>query len=192
MVYLPVKYLGKPLMPMKASRVRKFIKSGKARIRYDRKLKQHWVQLLVEPSGEYTQDVVLGIDPGSVFDGVSIVTGQKHLINVELVQRPKFIRKGGVHPKSVSAAVSRRSGSRRVRRCRLRHRPARFDNRTSSKMSPTHRANYDFRIWLIERLVNLYPITKVVVEDVKFNHYTNSNGSSFSNCSNASLNFHCY
>lgn len=186
MVYLPVKYQGQPLMPMKASRIRRFVKAGKARIKYDRKLKQYWVQLLVEPSNRYTQEVTLGIDPGSVFDGFSVVAGQKHLINVELIQKPKFkynkeTKEPDTHPKSVSAAASRRAGHRRVRRGRLRHRKARFESRTSSKMSPTHRANYEFRIWLIERLNKLYTITTVVVEDVKFNHYINLNGKSFSN-----------
>ncbi len=46
-------------MPMKATRVRKFVESGKAKIRYDRKLKIHYLQLLVDPSGEETQEIVI-------------------------------------------------------------------------------------------------------------------------------------
>ena len=68
----PVRYQGKPLMPMKSTRVKKFIDSGKGRIRYDRKLKIHYLQLLVDPSGEDTQEVHLGLDPGS-----NIVTGKQ-------------------------------------------------------------------------------------------------------------------
>ena len=161
-------------MPMKATRVKKFISSGKGRIRYDRKLKLHYLQLLVEPSGEETQEVVLGIDPGSTYDGISIVSKTYHHINIELIQRPK---KG---KNSIKAFKQRQSGNRRVRRSRLRHRKIRFDNRTSSKLSPTIKANVDFRKWIIIKLNLYYPISKVVIEDVRYNHYQNSNGDSFS------------
>ena len=174
MYRLPVRFKGKPLMPMKATRVKKFISSGKGRIRYDRKLKLYYLQLLVEPSGEETQEVVLGIDPGSTYDGISIVSKTYHHINIELIQRPK---KG---KNSIKAFKQRQSGNRRVRRSRLRHRKIRFDNRTSSKLSPTIKANVDFRKWIIIKLNLYYPISKVVIEDVRYNHYQNSNGDSFS------------
>ena len=78
MLRLPVVYKGKPLMPMKASRVKKFIKNGTAKIRYDRKLHIHYLQLLVEPSNLEVQPITMGIDPGSTFDGVSVVSEQCH------------------------------------------------------------------------------------------------------------------
>jgi hypothetical protein len=184
MIYLPVKYLGKALMPMKASRVRRFIKEGKARLMFDRKLNQHWLKLLVEPSSLIIQEVVLGIDPGSTFDGFSVVSNQKHLGNWELIQKPKKIWIKGVsypHKDSIQQTLINRSGNRRLRRSRLWHRPCRNAFRSSSKFSPTHRSNYNFRAWLVEKLLKIYPITKVVVEDVAFNHYANSTGASFSN-----------
>lgn len=166
--------MGQPLMPMKSRRVTKCIKEGKGKIRYDRKLKIHYLQLLVKPSGFKTQDITIGIDPGSSFDGFSIVSSDTHHNNIELIQRPK---KGKT---SIKALKIRQTSNRRVRRSRLRHRPIRFDNRTSNKMTPTIRANVEFRQWLIMKICKLYPITRVVVEDVKFNHYKNQNGRSFS------------
>ena len=174
MIRIPVRYKGKPLMPMKSNRVSKFIEEGKGRIRYDRKLKIHYLQLIIEPSDEKTQEITIGIDPGSSFDGVSVVSDDTHHINIELIQRSK---KGKA---SIKAFKMRQASNRRVRRSRLRHRRIRFDNRTSNKMAPTIKANVDFRKWAIEKLTKIFPITRVVIEDVRFNHFKNCNGRSFS------------
>lgn len=175
MLRLPVRFKGKALMPMKASRVRRFIMSGKGKIRYDRKLKIHYLQLLVEPSSEGPpQEMTLGIDPGSTFDGFSVVSSTCHHVNIELIQRPKKGRN------SVKAFKTRQALNRRIRRSRLRHRRARFDNRASTKLAPTIRANVDFRKWLITKLIKIYPISRIIAEDVKFNHYKSTKGRAFS------------
>lgn len=171
---IPVKYQGQSLMPMKGSRVQKFIDSGRAKIRYDRKVKIHYLQLLVSPSGIECQDIVIGLDPGSTFDGFSVVSKECHHLNIELIQRPK---KGKT---SIKSFKHRQAGNRRLRRSRLRHRRIRFSSRTSKKLTPTIRANLEFRQWLILKLVKIYPINKMVVEDVRFNHYAKKNGKSFS------------
>ena len=54
---IAVRYQGIALMPMKTKRVQKYLDSGKAKIRYDKKLKIHYLQLLVEPSGFNTQEI---------------------------------------------------------------------------------------------------------------------------------------
>jgi hypothetical protein len=174
MYRLPVRFKGKPLMPMKATRVKKFIESSQGKIRYDRKLKVHYLQLLVSPSGIDTQDIVIGFDPGSTYDGISVVSPNYHHINIELIQRPK---KG---KNAISSFKKRQASNRRGRRCRLRHRRIRFSNRTSSKLTPTIRANVEFRQWLISKLIKIYPISKIVVEDVRFNHYNCTEGRAFS------------
>ena len=186
MYRLPVKYKGTPLMPMKATRVQKFIDSKKGRIRYDRKLKIHYLQLLVDPSGTETQEITLGLDPGSTYDGISVVSAQYHHVNVELIQRPK---KG---KNSIKAFKKRQASNRRVRRSRLRHRKIRFDNRVSKKLPPTIQANLDFRKWIINKLCSIYPISKVVIEDVKFNHYANKNGKSFSHVEQGKTELYSY
>lgn len=171
---IAVKYKNIPLMPMKALRAREFIKSKKGVIKYDRKLQIHYLQLLVEPSGYATQDVVLGIDPGSSFDGFSVVSADTHHCNFELIHRAK---KGAT---SIKKLLERKAMNRRLRRSRLRHRDIRFNNRTSSKLAPTIRSMIDYRKWLITKLAAIYPISLVVVEDVAFNHFISNKGSSFS------------
>ena len=89
MFRLAVKYQGIPLMPMKSRRVSKFLKLKLGRIRYDRKLNIHYLQLLKTPSTIKTQEINIGIDPGSSFDGISVVSEDTHHCNIELIQRPK-------------------------------------------------------------------------------------------------------
>lgn len=161
-------------MPMSTRRVRKYIASGKARMCYDRKLKIHYLELLAAPSGFNTQEVTIGLDPGSTFDGISVVSAEVHHLNVELIQRPK---KG---KNSIRYFKARQASNRRVRRGRLRHRRCRFEFRTRNRLPPTIQANVDFRKWLLSRLVKIYPVTTVVVEDVRFNHAQNSKGRAFS------------
>lgn len=163
-VRMPVIYKGTPMMPMKASRVNRFVKEGKGKIRYDRKLNIHYLQLLVPPSDNQYQKITLGVDPGSTFDGFSVVSSQSHHVNIELIQRPKKGRN------SIKAFKENQATNRRTRRGRLRSRRTRFDNRTSNKITPTIRANVEFRQWLVTRLLTLFPITHVVIEDVKANH----------------------
>ena len=174
MFRLPVKWQGIPLMPMKSRRVSKFIKFKLGRIRYDEKLKLHYLQLLKKPSGIETQDITLGLDPGSSFDGISVVSSDTHHCNFELIQRSK---KGKTAIKFFKA---RQAMNRRVRRSRLRHRKIRFDNRTKLSLTPTIKANVDFRKWIITKLATIFPITKFVVEDVRFNHAKSTNGRAFS------------
>jgi hypothetical protein len=62
---------GKPLMPTKCSRARRWIKEGKAVGKFN-KLGQFYVQLLVEPSGDETQPIAIGLDPGKHYSGVGV------------------------------------------------------------------------------------------------------------------------
>ena len=161
-------------MPMKGSRVKKFVNSGQGKIRYDRKIKVHYLQLLTRPSGFETQEIIIGLDPGSMFDGISVVSKECHHLNIELIQRQK---KGN---NSIKTFKARQAKNRQIRRGRMWFRKIRFSNRTSSKLVPTIRANLEFRKWVITRLVAIFPILKIVVEDVKFNHFVKKGGKSFS------------
>jgi len=171
---LPVRFEGRPLMPMKATRVNRFVAEGKGRIRYDRKINLHYLQLLVKPSGNEMQEITTALDLGSVFDGVTVTSDTCHHNNYELIQRQKQGKT------SIKELKKRQAKNRRIRRLNLRHRPARFDNRTSPKLPPTIQANIDFRKWMITKLLQYFPITKIVVEDVKFNHYKSTKGKNFS------------
>ena len=162
---IPVRYQGLPLMPMKQTKAFWLVTNHKAKFRFNRKLNLWHLNLLIKPSGYMTQEIVLGIDPGSTFDGYSLLSKLFHHLNLEYIQRPK---KG---KNSIRSFKQRQSMNRRVRRCRLRHRPIRFDNRTKCKLPPTIQANVNARKWVIMKLIKYFPFAKIRIEDVKFNHF---------------------
>jgi hypothetical protein len=57
-----------PLMPIKPSRARKWIRDGKAIVKFNY-LERFYVQLVNEPSGIQTQSMVIGIDLGKLYSG---------------------------------------------------------------------------------------------------------------------------
>lgn len=159
---------------MKSARVEKFLANGWGRIRYDRKIRLHYLELFKKPSNKCGQLIRLGVDPGSCFDGFSVVSKYCHHDNFELVQRPKTGKN------SVKFFKTRQSETRRTRRSRLWHRPCRNDNRTSSSLTPTIRANNEFRKWLVKKILKYYPIKEVELEDVRYDHFNKRGGDSFS------------
>ena len=74
----------KPLMPTKASRARRWLKEGKAKVVHN-DLNIFCIQLLVEASGCEQQPIALGIDPGKKFTGVGIQTTKYTLLMAHLV-----------------------------------------------------------------------------------------------------------
>lgn len=167
-IRLPVIYKAKYFMPMRWSRAKKLEKQKKLKIKYDSKLGIYYVHLKYKPSGEEAQDIDLGIDPGTHFDGFTLISKQNHLINFQLN-----------HNKKISDRMTIRSTYRRTRRGRLRQRPARFESRTSKKLVPAIRSMFEFRKWFILKLKYYYPIKNVVIEDVAYNHYKDTKGIGF-------------
>lgn len=110
-----------PLMPCTAKRARKMLEQGKAAVwrRYP------FTIILKSVAGKQSQPLTLKLDPGSKTTGMALVmngkTGRQCIWGAELQHRGKTIR---------DALTSRRQlrSSRRSRK--LRHRPARFLNRT--------------------------------------------------------------
>jgi len=74
---------GTPLMPTKASRARKWLEKGKAKVvRND--LKIFVIQLISEPSGYQTQEIACGLDPGSDFTGIAVQSKYETLQGLNL------------------------------------------------------------------------------------------------------------
>ena len=82
---------GKPLMPTKASRARRWIKEGKAVGKFN-KTGQFYVQLLREPSDTNTQPIALGLDPGKHYSGIGVQSAKVTLWTGHLVLPFKHIR----------------------------------------------------------------------------------------------------
>jgi len=155
-----------PLMPAKPSRARRWIKESKAIGKFN-KLGIFYVQLIAEPSGMKTQEIVIGLDPGKMFSGVA-VQSQKYTLQMLHLVLPF---------KTVKDRMEQRSMLRRGRRGRRvnrnlsfnkrSHRQARFDNRRGSKLPPSIRANKDLEYRTITLLCDIYPVKTIVAEEVE-------------------------
>lgn len=154
---------GSPAMPTQASRARRWVRDGKAKV-VQNDLRVFCVQLIKEPTGRNTQDISLGIDPGSCFTGVAVQSKQDTLIGLNLNLPKKQVQK-----RLAERAVLRRTRrGRRIKRglpFKVRnHRQKRFDNRRQSKLPPSIRANKQLELRVVDELCRLYPITHAYVE----------------------------
>jgi 5-methylcytosine-specific restriction endonuclease McrA len=146
---------GQPLMPTTQHTGKKLLKEGKA----------HVVQRcpftiqLNYATGETTQLIKLGVDPGYMNIGFSATTDTLEVISDTLTLR-----------KDVSTKLADRRRYRRARRGRLGHLPPRFNNRTRLEgwLPPCIQHKHDSHIRLVETLATLLPISYKRVEVENF------------------------
>lgn len=148
---------GSPAMPTRPSRARRWLKIGKARVVYN-DLNIFCIQLITEPSGRDSQQVVLGIDPGKLYTGIALQSARTTLFMAHL-QLPFQTIKDRMEQRR----MMRRN--RRYRKCRRR--PARFSNRRFKKVPPSIKANRQLELRVVKELCAIYPITSIVYEVVK-------------------------
>ena len=157
MVYVQNKD-GKPLMPTKRhGKVKHLLRSGLAKVL---QRTPFTIQLLYD-STEYTQPVTLGVDAGSKIVGISATTEKEELYASETFLRNDIVE-----------LLSERRQYRRTRRNRLRYRKPRFSNRVGSKnkgwLAPSIAHKIESHIKLVERLHQILPVTKIIVEVAAF------------------------
>lgn len=165
-----ISYWNKPLTPCKKGKARKLLLGGVAKVVWN-KFGQFGIHLLV-PTRQEKPKTVLGIDFGTKFEGVTVVTKEQNNFNVMwLLPNKKMIVR-----KLDERRILRRA--RRQRNCRRRQ--ARFDNRSRKNfIAPSQKVLVDSRLKYIKEIFNCYPISKVAIEDVKFNHRDNRWGKNF-------------
>ena len=146
----------KPLMPCKPAKAKKLLKNKKAKI-INRE--PFTIQLLYWATG-YKQDISLGVDAGSKFVGLSATTTKKELYASTVELRD-----------DVSEKIATRTQNRRNRRSRkIRHRPARFNNRKRDCgwLAPSIKHKIDSHIRVIDNVYKILPISRLVVEVASF------------------------
>lgn len=161
---------GEALMPTTPARCRKMLEDGVAEKKWTKE-GVFYIQMFIEV-GDEKQEMALGIDPGSKYDGYCI-SGTEEVALMGMAVLPS-----GVHKRMETRRMLRRN--RRYRKCRRRE--ARFDNRKKKGgwIAPSQLAKVQLRTRLMERLCGIFPITDIVIEDVKFNHAKWRNGAQFS------------
>jgi hypothetical protein len=155
---------------MKLSRAKRLVEQGKAKWRWDNKIHIRYLKLLYKPSGEVLEDLYLGFDPGSCFDGISITSKRCHHLNIEIIHyKGKYNSKTEKVENLISKALKKKSGYRRNRRNRKRHRKIRFSNRIrKNTICPTIRNVLDRREWMIEKILKLFRINTYIYEMVLY------------------------
>lgn len=142
----------KPLMPCSEKRARQMVISRKATPFWKKGV--FCIRLNVEPSARNLQQVVVGIDPGSKKEGLTVKSKAHTYLNVqadaitwvkEHVKLRRIMRKARRHRKTP------------YRECR--------NNRTMNCLPPSTKARWQWKLRLITWFSEMYPITDFIVED---------------------------
>ena len=173
-------------MPTTPARARKWIQFGKAVGRRN-KVGVFYVQLLHEPSGYKTQEIVIGVDRGKAFTGIAVQTAKNTIAKFH-VCLPGFYKSKGIKKDrvSVTGKMAKRSELRRSRRARRidrsksfkkrNHREKRFNNRRQNKISPSVKANREMELRILLELAVILPITEIRDESCGGNTKKNGKG----------------
>ena len=156
-MFVPVKTKdGQQLMPLHAARARKLIRRGEATPYWDNGI--YCIRLNKEPSERKTQDIAVGVDPGSKKEGFTVKSEAHTYLNVQADAHNKVDKK-----------VEKRRELRRGRRSRKCPNRKNRTNRLSNKarVPAGTRARWDWKLRILQWLSKLYPLTYVCVEDIK-------------------------
>ncbi len=156
-MFVPVKTKdGQQLMPLHAARARKLIRRGEATPYWDNGI--YCIRLNKEPSERKTQDIAVGVDPGSKKEGFTVKSEAHTYLNVQADAHNKVGKK-----------VEKRRELRRGRRSRKCPNRKNRTNRLSNKarVPAGTRARWDWKLRVLQWLSKLYPLTYVCVEDIK-------------------------
>jgi len=146
---------GQPLMPCKPAKARHLLKEGKAEVI---RCRPFTIRLLWDCEVN-VQPITLGIDSGYKNIGFSVMAEKAELMSGEVELRTDIPKK-----------LEQRRQYRRNRRNRLWHREPRFDNRGRGEgwLAPSIQHKFDSHIRLVEKIKQLLPVTKVIVEVASF------------------------
>lgn len=157
---------GQALMPTKPSRARRWLKAGIAKI-YPNDLNLFAIQLINEPSGYKTQEVVIGIDPGKLFSGVGVQSSKATLLKLHLILPFPNVTKKMTARRILRRARRGRRINRKLAYDQRCHRAKRFDNRVCKKLPPSIRANRQLELRVVKEACQLFPISHIVYEYIK-------------------------
>jgi hypothetical protein len=143
----------RPLMPTKPSRARRWIKSGKATPFWNKGI--FCVRLNVEPKERETQEIVIGIDPGSKKEAFTVKSDTHTYLNIQ-TDAVTWVKD----------AVKTRREMRRGRR--FRKTPCRKPryNRKRGGLAPSTKSRWQWKLRICLWLKKIFPITDFVVEDI--------------------------
>jgi hypothetical protein len=159
--YIPViSSSNKALMPTTNYRANELIRKKKALRRF--KAGIFYIKLVHRSDGA-TQDIVVGIDPGSKREAFTVKSEAHTYLNI--------LSDSVTH---VKRAIETRRNARRTRRYRTTPCRKNKTNRSKTILAPSTRARWQAKLRIAVILVKLFPITTFVVEDIKATTFKNA------------------
>ena len=156
-MFVPVKTKdGQQLMPTHASRARKLVKRGEATPYWRNGI--YCIRLNKEPSERDTQEVAVGVDPGSKKEGFTVKSASHTYLNVQ----------ADAHS-TVGKKLEKRRELRRTRRSRTCPNRKNRTNRLVNKerIPAGTRARWEWKLRILEWFSKMFPITHICVEDIQ-------------------------
>lgn len=145
---------GKPLMPTTNRKADKLIEKGRAVRRFDRGL--FYIKLLDREDG-YVQPVAVGIDPGSKKEAFTVKSSAHTYLNIQ-TDAVTWVKQS-----EETSTMMRRNRRRRntpYRKMRANR------NQGKSRLPPSTRARWGWKLRISNWLNRYYPIKMFVVEDI--------------------------
>ena len=150
---------GQPLMPCKPAKAKHLLKGGRAKVI---RRKPFTIQLLWDCE-ENVHPITLGVDSGYSNIGLSAISEKQELFSA-------LIRLRNIVKLNSERRMYRRT--RRSGKGKLWHRKSRFLNRVKNKkkgwLAPSIQHKLDTHIKIINRVKEILPITKIIVEVANF------------------------
>ena len=144
-----------PLMPCSPKRARKLMERGEATPFWSSGV--FCIRLNREPSGRVMQDVVAAVDPGSKREGYTVKSKAHDFLNIT-ADAVDWVGK----------KLEKRKMLRHNRRYRKTpHRSPRRKNNRSNRIPAGTRARWEWKFRLLNWLAKIYPISKIIIEDIK-------------------------
>ncbi|WP_082209945.1 RRXRR domain-containing protein [Fischerella sp. PCC 9605] len=147
---------GKQLMPTKASRARRWLKEGKARVVCN-DLGIFQIQLVRCPRTTNTQPITVGIDPGKHYTVIGVQSAKSTLWLAHLQLPFKIVRERMEQRRMMRRGRRGRRINRKIAFSKRAHRQRRFDNRRQCKIPPSIRANRELELRVLDELSLIYP-----------------------------------
>jgi len=143
-------------MPCSEKRARRMMEKGEAKPLWKNQI--FCIQLLKDVVKPKYQDVIVGIDPGSRKEGITVATKTNVVLNILAEAKS-----------TVKEAVAMRAATRRARRNRKTpYRACRWNRsvKDSGWIAPSTKARWDQKVRILAFLKKIIPVTVVAFEDI--------------------------